>query len=131
MLINKLNLSFECDHLESSCCIFIRNRQDVINNIIFTDKTEQTIAFDMSFPNRLFFDLSIKDGNSIRLTKLILSGLPINENILDQICIFQSQDSDTTIVTRQWTQSGNAFIDFFAQDWIQYHLLYGNKINKQ
>lgn len=131
MLTNKLNISFECS--DSSCLykILIRDRQNIIvDNIAFDTIQAQSVSFDLEFPNRLFFDLSIPQGSVVKLNRFVLSGLEMNVRILDQICNFQPTNSDTITVTRTWDQSGTAFIDFFAQDWVQYHLLYGNKINK-
>jgi len=133
MLTNKLHIVFECADLSQLCSISIRDRQNVVSdNIVFDHCQTQTVSFDIDFPNRLFFDLSVPQNNNIRLNQIILSGLELNARILDQICNFQpTGSSDTITVTRSWNQSGTVFIDFFAQDWVQYHLLYGNKINKR
>jgi hypothetical protein len=131
MLTNKLNIGFECANLDQPCGISIRDRQNVVaDNIVFSNDQTQTVSFDIDFPNRLFFDVLIPQGNKIQLNQIILSGLELNAHILDQICNFQPIGSDTITVTRFWNQSGTVFIDFFAQDWVQYHLLYGNKIIK-
>lgn len=131
MLTNKLIISFECS--DSNCLykISIRDRQNIIaDNIAFDTSQAPSVSFDLEFPNRLFFDLSIPQGSVVKLNQIVLSGLELNVCILDQICNFQPTNSDTITVTRTWDQSGTVFIDFFAQDWVQYHLLYGNKINK-
>lgn len=132
MLTNQLNIVFECVKLDRLCSISIRDRQHAIaDNIVFGNDQIQTVCFDINFPNRLFFDVSIPQDNNIQLNQIKLSGLDLNACILDQICNFQPSDSDTITITRSWNQSGTVFIDFFAQDWVQYHLLYGNKINKR
>lgn len=132
MLTNKLNIVFECTNLDNSCTISIRDRQHAItNDIVFGNDQTHTVLFDLDFPNRLFFDVTIPQDNTIRLKQIILSGLELNTFTLDQVCNFQPIGATDITVTRVWGQSGTVFVDFFAQDWIQYHLLCGNKINKR
>ena len=122
MLTNTLNIVFECSDSDRLYKILIRDRQNIIaDNIAFDTNQASSVTFDLEFPNRLFFDLSIPQGSVVKLNRIVLSGLELNVGILDQICNFQPNDSDTITITRTWNQSGTLFIDFFAHHWVQYH----------
>jgi hypothetical protein len=133
MLTNNLTLTFCSEKRSHDLAITLKDRNNtIINTITFEDDTKKSTTFDLSFPNTLKIKLTnAADGNfSVHLESVKLSGLYLTDQILDQICHVHFLDSDTTLVSRTWNQSGVISIDFFAADWIQYHLLYGNKITK-
>lgn len=68
-------------------------------------------------------------NQSVECNKLVLGGLLLSNSILNQVCQFTADsDCKTPTVTTRYYSDGIISIDFFAADWIQYHLLYGNKI---
>jgi hypothetical protein len=115
---------------------------DILNKISLTisdrnGPVEQSDLFKsqfnlkFTFPNtlsiKLLFDPAGAPG-SVYLESLVIGGLALPTGILDQICQFTPKNSNQSIITRHWHDSGNIAIDFFSADWVQYHLLYGNKI---
>lgn len=130
MLTNKLTLTFCSDKIDQELTLSISERHGIlVDKIMFVDCIENTVTFDIVFPNTLCIE--IKDiKHAVSLKNIILSGLPLPDRILDQICHYRASTLDSEIVTRQWHHDGTVRIDFFASDWIQYHLLYGNKISK-
>jgi len=133
MRTNNLTLTFCSEKRSHDLSITLKDRNNTrINTITFEDDTKKSTTFNLSFPNTLKIELTnTADGNfSVHLESVKLSGLYLTDQIVDQICHVHFPDSDTTLVSRTWNQSGVISIDFFAADWIQYHLLYGNKITK-
>jgi hypothetical protein len=133
MLTNKLTLTFVSNKTVSGTTLCLNDRFGSLNNnLSFAEHTEATTTFDILFPNTLCIEIKNSDHNEcvIHLKSMSLSGLALPENILDQICHYRPLDSDVATVTRHWHQIGAVTIDFFAANWVQYHLLYGNKIIK-
>jgi hypothetical protein len=130
MLTNNLILKLTSNLVDEKISLAVRDRSNTIINLqTFTENTK-LLCFDMAFPNTLFIDIYNDQSQpiSIELSELKLSGLDLPIDILDQICHFTPQSSESNIVTRKWHSQGLVQIDFFAADWVQYHLLYGNKI---
>jgi len=131
MLSNKIDLVLYSDHPSNKSHFSIRDKhQTFVENVTFNNCNQQTISLDIKFPNTLFVDIVIDDNipSFIYLEKLTLAGLALSDHVMEQICIFSSESSNETKVSRTWNQSGTVLFEFFALDWIQYHLLYKNKI---
>jgi hypothetical protein len=111
----------------------MKDRTDTtLGRFTFDDNTQKSTTFDLAFPNTLVIELKNNTDENfvVHLKSVKLSGLHLSTHIVNQICQFRAFGSTHKIVSPTWHQSGIILIDFFAQDWIQYHLLYGNKINK-
>lgn len=108
--------------------ILLKTRQETITTIL-PSKNDIELNFKASVPEQLTFMLSNLGPNaSVVLKKCSLGGLELPKSILDQICNFVPASTNKSIITTNWWENGKVTIDFFAGDWIQYHLLYGNKI---
>ena len=110
----------------------IRDRTSVVlDKIIFSDNTQKSTTISIPFPNTLYIDIeNTQDDTFVQIESMFLSGLAIPKHIIDQIFYFTKlESSDTTVIT-SWVGNGVVKIDFFAADYVQYHLLYGNKISK-
>ena len=126
-------LTFCSADVEPQLSLLLSDRfGSLVNNLTFVDHTENSVTFDILFPNTLYIEIknTSQTHHTIHLKDMTLAGLPLPDQILDQICIYRASDSDSDMVTRYWCRNGIVKIDFFASDWIQYHLLYGNKIIK-
>lgn len=133
MLTNRLALTFCSSRAIHDLSLSLKDRHHtLINRVFFDDSIQQSVMFDLAFPNTLLIKVENKpdNGASIYLAKMSLSGLSLTDNILDQICQYRALGSDHIMITRSWHRTGTIKIDFFASNWIQYHLLYGNKITK-
>lgn len=111
--------------------VSVQDRHNCVNTVISTDSRQQTLEFKSSVPNQLTFKITnfVHDAGVVELQSLSLGGLTLDNSILQQICVFYPEDSDQSMITTRWWKNGVVVIDFFAGDWIQYHLLYRNKIN--
>jgi hypothetical protein len=105
------------------------DRNGLITEIVSPSDPLVELNFKLSIPNQLFFDLKKFNSDllSVTLKKIILGGLELTPTILGQICNYTPLNLNKSIITTTW-QEGKVNIDFFAEDWVQYHLLYGNKI---
>ena len=110
-------------------CITIHDRNQLVAEISEINNSVVGLNFKFSVPNQLLFNINQlgSKSSSVSLKKITLGGLDLTPKILDQICIYTPVNLDKSIVTTKW-QQGKVSIDFFAEDWIQYHLLYSNKI---
>lgn len=127
MLI-KLDLDLEVGHVPGNMQVVFTDRYNQLSCIESVDQLSIKLSFDFSVPNQLFIDILNQDSNFIRLKTCRLGGLDLPQHILNQVCQFIPSGSKQQTITTLWNQSGKVYIDFFAADWIQYHLLYGNKI---
>ena len=128
-MFTDLKLILEFSHQPDNMFVTVSDRNGLIADISSIGDLLVELNFKFSIPNQLLFDLK-KLGSppaSVTLKKVILGGLELTPNILGQICQFIPVGSDNPIVMPTW-QEGKVNIDFFAEDWVQYHLLYGNKI---
>jgi hypothetical protein len=131
MLTNKLQFWLRCDHVNENVDLTFTDRDDkILHTLNFNVSETKGVTIDVPFPNTVFINIADhqKHGVDIRLESLILSGLPLPDHILDQICSFCADDDTSSSVTRSWHRNGKVTIEFFAMNWIEYHLLYGNKI---
>jgi hypothetical protein len=124
-----IKLILEFSHVSTNMCVTLQDREQLIAEISKVDDLVVELNFKFSIPNQLLFHIKQlgSEAASVALKKITLGGLDLTPNILDQICNYTPVNLDKSIVTTMW-QQGKANIDFFAADWIQYHLLYGNKI---
>lgn len=120
-------LELDFDSQVRDACILLANRQEHIATI--SPGKNIKLDFKFSVPDQLTFTLTnLGPQASVILKKCSLGGLELSQNILDQICNFVPASTNEPLVTTKWWEDGKVTIDFFAGDWIQYHLLYGNKI---
>ena len=82
----------------------------------------------IELPNKIILDVSTI--TSIKLKELWLGNIKLSNTMLDQICMFTNL-KDIRKITTFWDSSGRVLIDFFSPDFIQYHLIYGNKFYSQ
>ena len=125
-----LGLVLEFSHPGDHTQVILEDRYGQLAKIVSSDGLQVKINSKFSLPNQLRFILKNIDSQSasVTLKSLILGGLPLPQHIIEQICCFSPTDSMHSIFSHCWTQDGKVIIDFFAGDWVQYHLLYGNKI---
>lgn len=125
-----LVMELSTDVATKSIEILVNDRYHLLENTVATTPLTK-LDIKIKFPNTLKIYLNIPDTlvRPIRLEKLSLGGLALAENVLDQICQYTPAGSNDVLVTRDWHKSGSISIDFFAADWVQYHLLYGNKFS--
>ena len=88
---------------------------------------EVLIENKIELPNTLTLAIDNPIGTFIKLKDLWLGGIKLPENLLYQISNFTDTKSNSTY-TAYWTTSGTATINFHSNDFIQYHLMYGNKL---
>jgi hypothetical protein len=130
MLTNNLIIELCCDRVDADVTFAVRDRKQILIESTPFNNLCQSCNFNLEFPNTLFIDVTSKgpEAVSIEIKSITLGGLKLSDKILNQICIFKPLDSNDSTVTRNLFCPGIVSIDFFAQDWIQYHLLYGSKI---
>ena len=122
----KLVLEFVSD--THNACILLSDRQESIATI-YPSKKDIELCFKFSVPNQLTFVLNnLGPQTMVALKQCWLGGLELPQSILNQICSFAPASTNESLITTQWWEDGKVKIDFFAEDWVQYHLLYGNKI---
>lgn len=85
-----------------------------------------TMSAQITVPDTLILHLQGLSTGNLRLVDLNLGGLSLHNKILDQICHYTDVDGNQQIM-REWHKDGTVMIDFFAKDWLQYHMIYGNK----
>jgi len=125
-----LNLILEFSHPGDNIQVVLEDRYSRLTEIISTDALQVELNFKFSLPNQLHFilkNINSKDS-TVTLKSLILGGLPLPQHIIEQICYFKATNSTHGMFLPCWGQEGETTVDFFAGDWVQYHLLYGNKI---
>lgn len=125
-----LALVLEFSHPSDNTQVILEDRYGQLAEIVSSNDPQVKINSKFSLPNQLRFILKNIDSQSacVTLKSLILGGLPLPQHIIEQICCFTPINSTRSIVLPCWHQEGEIIVDFFASDWIQYHLLYGNKI---
>ena len=128
-MLTDIQLILEFSHVSKNMCITIHDRNQLVAEISEINNSVVGLNFKFSVPNQLLFNINQlgSKSSSVSLKKITLGGLDLTPKILDQICIYTPVNLDKSIVTTKW-QQGKVSIDFFAEDWIQYHLLYSNKI---
>jgi hypothetical protein len=98
-------------------------------NVLQTIYNVQEVLIEnkIEFPNTLTLAIDNPTGTFIKLKDLWLGGIKLPKNVLYQIGNFTDTKSNSTYTT-YWTTSGTATINFHSNDFIQYHLIYGNKL---
>ena len=129
-MLTDLRLKFVFESQVNGIAIGINDRHNQLAKI--TNNQDSTVDVTVKFilPNCITFTVSnIPPGyNSVELQSCSLGGLELGKDILNKICHYTPSDTGTEIVSTRWWTDGKAKIDFYAQDWVQYHLLHGNKI---
>ena len=129
-MLTNLKILFEFSHVDECSCIQLSDKNGPLLDINQTSSSESLYNFKIAFPNKLTFTITnpSKHTRWVKIKNIYLGGLVLNEHIINQICIFVTSDGQSQ-VTPCWYNNGIATIDLFAADWIQYHLLYANRIN--
>jgi hypothetical protein len=83
----------------------------------------------IEIPNTLEFNISHCENSYLKILQIWLGGVEIPGWFLNQICNFYV-DNDKSITT-YWNKPGLVKLEFFSPDFIQYHLIYGNKQLKE
>ena len=123
-----LKLILECVTPSAGLQITLYDRTGILATVSDISQIETELSFKVSVPGQLTFVIENSNSNPVTLKKCSLGGLELATSILNQICNFTPSGASEPIVTTNWWQDGKVVIDFFAGDWVQYHLLYGNKI---
>ena len=124
-----LTLVLEFSHPGDHTQVILEDRYSQLAEIVSSDDSQVVLNFKFSLPNQLRFILKNinSKGSSVTLKSITLGGLPLPQYIIEQICYFTPTGQEGNYLYC-WPQEGEVTIDFFAGDWLQYHLLYGNKI---
>lgn len=104
---------------------------DRYDNILQTihDAREILLENKIDLPNTLILLINNPTNSFVQLQDLWLGGIKLPKNILEQVGNFTDTKSNSTYTT-YWTTSGKATINFHSNDFIQYHLINGNKFYK-
>jgi len=129
-MLSDIKLQLEFVTWPETMSLMIRDRDQILVPCHRPDESLRTFDFNISFPNQISFVLenNAASPRPVRLISLILGGLALPKHILDQICRYQNHDTGQEIITTDWITSGTVVIDFFTSNWIEYHLIYGNRI---
>lgn len=87
---------------------------------------EITITGKINLPNKITLSLKNFHGSFIKLQKIQLGTIDIPSQKLSQICNFTDSHGNS-FISSYWKTPGTISIDFFSADFIQYHLINGNK----
>ena len=125
------SISLSLDSHHAPINISIHDRHQLIKDVSIFGTTLFDFDFKLKFPNELKICLGGPNtyNTPVRLEKLSLGGLALSETVLDQICQYTQTGSEQMLFLRNWPSNGSVKIDFFASDWVQYHLLYRNKFD--
>lgn len=124
-----LKLCLEFNSVEDPMHVILGDQSSTLADIKNINTKIIEIDTKITFPNTLTFQLSNHSSNAfVKLQQLWVGGIRLQQNIIDQICLFQPENQNTTIVTNNWYHNGTIKIEFFTPDFIQYHLIYNNKI---
>lgn len=126
-MLTKINLTFESTVDAPVALEFLDRTGKIAAASILPGCLE--INFDISFPNRLRIQITGIRSGAVRLNRACLGLLELPKSIIQQICIFQATDTNAPTVTPNWHTNGEVCIDFFANNFIEYHLLYGNRFD--
>ena len=104
---------------------------DRYDNILQTihDAREILLENKIDLPNTLTLLINNPTNSFVQLQDLWLGGIKLPKSILEQVGNFTDTKSTSTYTT-YWTTSGKATINFHSNDFIQYHLINGNKFYK-
>lgn len=124
----KVELTFEFDN----CCgttIELYNRDQFLAVVDQSVNSCVHCAVQVVFPGQLHMKISNLSGQSgsCTLSAVCIGGLNIPSNKLATLC-YTVDETGTGVWMPQAYTDATITLDFFAKDWIQYHLLIGNKI---
>jgi len=106
--------------------ITVTDRYDNVLQTIYGAR-EILLENKIDLPNTLTLHIDNPTNLFVQLQDLWLGGIKLPKNILCQISNFTDTKSNLTCTT-YWTTSGKATINFHSNDFIQYHLINGNKL---
>jgi hypothetical protein len=89
------------------------------------------VKFKIDFPNRVEFLINnlADPGQWIEVQEIWIGSLKLPKSITCQI--FELVDNNNnTHISEHWNRNGTVTVNLFAEDWVQYHLLYSNKISR-
>lgn len=123
------NIQLVLDIPTSAIDIGLSDRHGQLNyKKLVQDNNEVKFNFGINFPNQLIFSINgVLPGQCVQVKEMWVGTLKLPESIVCQIFSFVDHSGSEMIVHR-WPSNGTATVNLFAEDWVQYHLLYGNKI---
>lgn len=123
-----LEFVFSAEQPQKNLQLVVSDRDGPLDQDVKLDGKHIIIKCKILLPNNANIKISGLDNPPLQLESCRLGGLLMSKAMIDQICIFYPDNGDR-IVTPNWWTNGNVNIDFFSPDWVQYHLLYGNRID--
>lgn len=106
----------------------ISNSDGELNFLTQQTGLQSKISFYTTFPNQLSFTIQNRlPDHWAEVEEMWVGSLKLPKSIITQIFLCTDQDNNTKI-TSYWKNNCVITVDLFAGDWVQYHLLYGNKI---
>lgn len=131
LIPTELKLLLEFQSIDDPMHVILNDQYGTLADIKNITTNQIQIITKITFPNTLSFQLhNHTNNNFVTLKQLWIGGIELQKNILDQICLFQPTNQNKTTITTNWHNNGIVNIEFFAPDFIQYHLIYNNKINQ-
>lgn len=126
-----LQFVLEFSHAPDGIKINLKDRHGFLIDLHNSIQPRVELNFKVLLPNKLIFTLEnpYPTTRFVNLKKCCLGGLELPPSIMNQICSFTRYQNNQNSITTHWDSDGEVIIDFFAADWVQYHLLYNNKIN--
>ena len=128
-MLTDLELTLEFAQVGQPIQLCIADRHKIFYELTKIETTQVQIKQKIQMPNQL--TVTIRDmspGQHIKLTQMALGGLGLPFSIIEQICISVDTDNNERVMPI-WYANGLVKIDLFASDFVQYHLLYNNKID--
>jgi len=131
-MLTNFKICVECSHNDGSISLEISDRNAVLHTVNNICQTQTEIDFQVTFPNRLTIkiDTGVHGDRWVKVYKVKIGTLEVPKHIYCQIFNFCSLNG-ATLITDFWHNSGVVTVDLFAKNWVQYHLLYGNKISSR
>lgn len=117
----------------TDCCnvtVDVYNREQMLTQIYQADNTLANTTVNFVFPGQLNIKINnlTNQTGSCKLQSLTLGGLDISTEKLDTLCFTTENETSTGVWVREAYKDSTITVDFWAKDWIQYHLLIGNTI---
>ena len=128
-MLTDLELTLEFAQVNTPIHLCIADRHKIFYEIKEIETSQVDVKHKIQMPNQLTFNISnLGPGQYIKLKHMALGGLALPFSIIEQICINIDTDGNRRVMPI-WYTNGLVKIDLFASDFVQYHLLYNNKID--
>ena len=129
-MLSNIKILLEFHSTNDPMHLTLTDRNGILVDIKNIATEQHLINTNVNFPNTLTFNLSNHSNNKyIKIKQLWIGGLEIPKHILEQICVFRPENQPEMVIT-DWYNNGQVVIELFTTDFIQYHLMYGNKLNQ-